>query len=93
MTRVKFNQKFGQRDFLKKVLKELNCPFLKELINRGIEVNYSTLKNYFSEKRLIKLDLFENLCLMSNLKKGNFDFTLFDENWGKSKGGKISKRK
>jgi hypothetical protein len=90
--RVKFN-KGKQREFLKKVLEKTNCPSLKELINRGIDVNYSTLKNYFCEERLISEEFFKELITFSGLNEGDFDFELIEENFGQIKGGKISKRR
>lgn len=88
--RVQFS-KYKQREFLKMVLEKTNCPSLKELINRGIEVNYSTLKNYFNEERLIPEKLFNELIVLSGLEKKDFKFNLVDEHWGQAKGGRISK--
>jgi len=90
--RVKFG-KGKQREFLKKVLEKTNCPSLKELINRGIEVNYSTLKNYFNEERLMLEEFFKELITFSGLNEGDFNVEVVDENWGQAKGGKIGKRK
>ena len=89
--RIKFD-KGKQREFLKKVLEKTNCPSLRELISRGIDINYSTLKNYFSEERLISEDLFKELIIFSGLSEKDFDFEIIEENWGQIKGGKISKR-
>lgn len=89
--RVKFN-KGKQREFLKKVLEKTNCPSLRELINRGIDVNYSTLKNYFNEERLIPEEFFKELIIFSGLSEKDFQFELIKENWGQSKGGRISRR-
>ncbi len=90
--RVKFS-KGKQKEFLKKVLEKTNCPSLKELINRGIEANYSTLKNYFSEERLISEELFKELITFSGLNEEDFNVELVEGNWGQVKGGKIGKRK
>lgn len=81
-----------QREFLKKILENINCPSLRELINRGIDVNYSTLKNYFNEDRLMPEEFFNELIEMSGVNKNNFTFNLVNENWGQVKGGKISRR-
>ncbi len=88
--RVKF-ARGRQRDFIDKVLEETGCPSLKELINRGIGINYSSLKNYYSERRLLPEWLFEELLGISQMDK-NFELEFIDENWGKVKGGKKSKR-
>jgi len=89
--RIKFDNG-KQREFLKKILEKTNCPSLRELISRGIDINYSTLKNYFSEERLISEDLFKELIIFSGLSEKDFDFEIIEENWGQIKGGKISKR-
>lgn len=89
--RIKFS-KGKQREFFKKILENINCPSLRELINRGIDVNYSTLKNYYSEERLIPEYLFNELIEISSLNRDNFNFELIEENWGKIKGGKISRK-
>lgn len=89
--RVKFS-KGKQREFLKKVLEKTNCPSLRELINRGIDVNYSTLKNYYGEERLISEELFKELIVFSGLNEEDFEFELISENWGRVKGGKISRK-
>ncbi len=86
--RVKFS-KGKQREFLEKVLERVGSPSLGEL-SRRIDVNYSTMKNYFNGSRFLSFDLFERLCGISGLKvKG----TYLDDNWGQVKGGKKGKRK
>ncbi len=89
--RVKFS-KGKQREFLKKVLEKTNCPSLRELISRGIDVNYSTLKNYFCEERLMSEEFFKELLGFSGLKEEDFEFELINGNWGQVKGGKISRK-
>jgi hypothetical protein len=89
--KIKF-QKGKQRQFIDNVLKILNCPSLKELINRGIEINYSSLKNYYCERRLLPKELFNTLCEISKINKNTFIFNEISDNWGQIKGGKISKR-
>ena len=88
--RIKF-KKNQQRNFIKKVLENSGCLSLGELCRR-LNLNYSTMKNYFSERRVLPNLLFENLCLFGNLKKENFNFQEFSENWGQIKGGKISRK-
>lgn len=89
--RIKFS-KGKQRNFIKNVLGKISAPSLAELINRGINVNYSTLKNYYSERRLIPEDLFEFLCKISGIDKNNFDVDFLNENFGQIKGGKKSRK-
>ncbi len=90
--RIKFNSKGKQREFIKLVLEKINCPSLRELINRGVDVNYSTLKNYFTESRLIPEEFFNELIELSGLNKEDFEFSIVSDNWGQVVGGKKSKK-
>ena len=89
--RVKF-KKGEQRNFINLVLSRIAAPSLSELINRGVGMNYQTLKNYYSERRLMPEWLFTDLCDFSKIDKNEIEFSLIPDNWGQSKGGKISKR-
>ena len=89
--RIKF-AKGKQKEFLDKVLESVGSPSLRELGNRLAGINYHTLKNYYSERRLLSGSLFEDLLEISGLKKSDFEFTEIAEKWGQSKGGKISRR-
>ena len=80
-----------QRKFILKVMEISNCPSLGEL-SRRLAINYATLKNYFSDRRLLSGEFFENLCLIGSLQKKNFDFEEISESWGQSKGGKKSRK-
>ena len=89
MKRVRF-QKGKQREFLKLVLESTDCPSLRELINRGFDIPYSTLKNYFNESRSLPEDLFGDLCVFARISKDKFSIDVLNSNWGQIKGGKIS---
>ena len=91
MKRIKF-EKRSQREFLKLVLERTNCPSLRELINRGFEIPYSTLKNYFSELRNLPEDLFNDLCYFAKIDKNKLHINILESNWGQVKGGKKIKR-
>jgi len=91
MSRVKFHKNF-QRKFIQGILESINCPSLKELGNR-LDINYSTLKNYFNEERRLPENLFNDLCYISKIDKGDFKIEYLDDNWGKIKGGKRKKRR
>jgi len=91
MSRIKF-AKGKQREFIKRFLEKINCPSLRELINRGAEVNYSTLKNYFNEDRLIPEELFNELIELGGLSRKDFNCETINENWGQIKGGKKSRK-
>jgi hypothetical protein len=92
MSRIKFKNKGKQREFINLVLESINCPSLKELINRGASVNYSTLKNYYAEERLLSEIFFNELLVLSRLNKENLDFEIVQDNWGQILGGKKSKK-
>jgi len=92
MGRVKF-RKGMQRKFIQQVLDSIGCPSLRELRQRGFDVNYSTLKNYFVEDRLLPEDLFKSLCEVAKINFENLNVIFLEENWGKVKGGKKGKRK
>jgi len=91
MKRIKFN-KGQQRKFLKKVLEKINCPSLKELINRGFDIPYSTLKNYFNESRSLPEDLFNDLCYISKIKPSSLKIEILNKTWGQVKGGRKGKK-
>jgi len=83
----------NQRKFLFLILKKTDCPSIKELSNRFLGVSYSAWRNYFSEIRLLPLNLFEELCKFANVKKENFKFEELKNNWGQVVGGKKGKRR
>jgi len=85
--RIKF-KKGEQRKFLQKVLEKSGSPSLRELVRRGFDVPYSTLKNYFSEQRFLPEDLFRDLIKFADLDAKDFSFEIVGENWGQSKGGR-----
>ena len=85
--RIKF-KKGKQREFIKKVLDNGNFPSLRSLRERGIDINYSTMKNYFSESRLLPKELFDDLCVLGNINLRNLDIEFLEDNWGKVKGGR-----
>lgn len=86
MNRIKF-QKGEQRIFLKKVLMELNCPFLRALNQFGFDIPYSTLKNYFVESRLLPENFFNDLCYLAKIDKTEINFEIITRNWGQILGG------
>jgi len=85
--RVKF-RKGEQRKFLKEVIVKANLPSIREIINHLVDVKYSSLRNYYIERRLLPLELFEELCHLSDMSKDNFNVKIIDEHWGQVKGGK-----
>jgi hypothetical protein len=92
MRRVKF-LRGGQKRFLDLVIGKLNSPSLRGVLQFGFDMPYSTLKNYYNESRLLPEDFFDDLCEISGVNKEELFFEYLGENWGRSKGGIISKRK
>jgi hypothetical protein len=90
--RIKF-VKGEQKKFLEEVMKKIGSPSLRELINRGIEASYSSLKNYYSERRLLPKKIFEDLCKISDIDFRKLDFVLIKDTWGQVRGGKLSRKK
>ena len=92
MDRIKF--KAGeQRKFLDLVIEKTSSPSLRGLLQFGLETNYSTLKNYYLESRLLPENLFEELLEFARMSREEVEFEEVDGNWGRVKGGRIGKRK
>ena len=66
--RVKF-YKGKQREFLDLVVKRLNCVSLRGILQFGLDVSYDCLKNYYTERRLMDKELFDDLCHISKINK------------------------
>jgi hypothetical protein len=82
-----------QREFLNEVIKKVSSPSLRGLLQFGLDLNYSTLKNYYIEDRTIPQEVFSQLCSLSGISPLSLNFSYLDENWGKVKGGKSLKRR
>jgi hypothetical protein len=91
MRRVKF-RKGEQRKFLQKVLENVNCPTLRAFLQFGFDVPYSTLKNYYSEVRLLPENFFNSLIKFGEIDLNDFNFEFVENNWGQVKGGKTSRK-
>jgi hypothetical protein len=59
----------------------------------GIKSSYAGLKSYYTERRLIPRDLFEDLCYLSEIDVKSLDVEYLGGSWGQVKGGKLGKRK
>ena len=82
-----------QKEFLEKVMLKVDAPSIRSLLQFGFKTNYSSLKNYSSERRLLPEDLVDDFCFVAKINKDDLDFELRESNWGQKKGGKKSKRK
>lgn len=90
--RVQF-KKGEQRKFLDLAVNKLNCVSVRGILQFGFDVSYSSLKNYYCERRLLPLNFFDGLCHIAKLNPKKFNVKYLDDNWGKVKGGKRSRRK
>jgi len=64
------------------------CPSLKDLLQYGFDVPYSTLKNYYSEQSLLPKSFFEDLCYVAKINSSDLNIKYLSGNWGYVKGGK-----
>lgn len=85
--RIKFGKR-KQKEFIKKVLENSQCPSLRALRQFGFDISYNTLKSYFNENRTLPEELFNQLCFFGRIDSKKLTFDLIDENWGQVKGGK-----
>jgi hypothetical protein len=81
-----------QRKFLDLVVERLNCISLRGILQFGFDIPYSSLKNYYIERRLLPLTLFESLCHLAKMDIKVLKIQYVNSNWGQVKGGKKSKR-
>ena len=90
--RVLFH-KGEQRKFLNLVVNKLNCVSIRGILQFGFDVSYSSLKNYYCERRLLPLNFFESLRHIAKLNSKKLNVRYLEDNWGKVKGGKKSRKK
>lgn len=53
-----------------------------------LRINYSTLKKYKNGQRLIPINLVKELCGLNKISLKSFNYKIYKNNWGASKGGK-----
>jgi hypothetical protein len=81
-----------QRKFLDLVVARLNCISLRGILQFGFDIPYSTLKNYYIERRLLPVGFFENLCHLAKIDASKLNVKYVESNWGQVIGGSRSKR-
>ncbi|MFA5174000.1 MAG: hypothetical protein WC438_02355 [Candidatus Pacearchaeota archaeon] len=91
MQRILF-KKGKQREFLNLVIESTGCISLRGILQFGFSTNYSSLKNYYCERRLLPKDFFESLCHIAKIDMNKLRFSYLEDNWGQVKGGKRKKR-
>lgn len=86
MKRVKFKTGM-QKKFIDLVIEKSQAPSLRAINQFGLDINYSTLKNYYNESRTLPYDLFIDLCGIGEIDPESVKIYLLEENWGKRLGG------
>ena len=82
-------KKGKQKEFLDLVIFKLNSSSIRSLLQFGLNVKYSTLKDYYNERLLLPRNLFEDLCHIAKINKRELKFDYINGNWGQVKGGKL----
>ena len=92
MNRVKLGE-ISQRNFLDLCISKLDCVSLRGLLDYGFGIKYDALKSYYSGRRLLPYDFFENLCILCNISLSQIPLEIINSNWGQVVGGKKGIRK
>jgi hypothetical protein len=71
----------------------LNINSLNSLLQFGFNIKYSSLKNYYNERRLLPKGFFLDLCHISKINPDRLNLKYISGNWGQVKGGKVKKPK
>tara|TARA_Y100000034_G_C6769337_1_gene343138 strand:+ start:223 stop:516 length:294 start_codon:yes stop_codon:yes gene_type:complete len=81
-----------QKAFLDKCITNLNLTSLRGLLQLGLNTSYDNLKNYYTERRALPENLFQDLIYLAKINPNTLDIKIIQPNWGQIKGGQISKR-
>ncbi|MEK6919223.1 MAG: hypothetical protein AABW73_04250 [Nanoarchaeota archaeon] len=87
MVRVVFD-KGKQKEFFDLIKEKIKLLSLRSINQYGIETNYSTIKNYYNEKRLMPESLLKELCYLAKINIEELKVKYANDNWGQIKGGK-----
>jgi len=85
-------KKNEQRKFLNLVIEKLNCISLRGILQFGFDIPYSSLKNYYVERRLLPKGFFLDLCYLSKINPDSLSVEYVNGNWGQVKGGKVKRK-
>ena len=85
-------KKNEQRKFLKLVIEKLNCISLRGILQFGFDIPYSSLKNYYVERRLIPKSFFFDLCYLAEINPISLGVKYVKGNWGQIKGGRVKRK-
>jgi hypothetical protein len=86
-------KKGEQRKFLNLAVERLNCVSVRGILQFGFNIKYNSLKNYYTERRLLPKTFFENLCHIAKIDSNSLNVKYINGNWGKVKGGKAEKKR
>lgn len=78
-----------QKKFIRQVMDKMLVGHVVDLLQFGIEVKDSTLRNYYNEARLMPVGLVRDLCELSKMNFDNLDVKILKGNWGQVKGGLV----
>ncbi|MGK0209241.1 MAG: hypothetical protein ACI83O_000512 [Patescibacteria group bacterium] len=92
MNRISFPEG-KQKEFLENVRQNLNAPSMTSILQYGFTTTATALKNYYTERRNLPEELFEEMCQLAKIEKSTLEYQEKKINWGQQKGGSISKRK
>jgi len=82
-------KKGKQHAFLDLCINNLNCISLRGLLQFGINTNYTNLKNYYTERRLLPKSLFDDLTYLAKINPDTLNIESIEGNWGQIKGGQV----
>jgi len=85
--RIKFKPN-KQKQFLNLVITQTNSTSLRGILQFGFDTTYSSLKNYYTERRLMPKTLFNNLCHLAKINPETLKTQELEKHWGQEKGGK-----
>jgi len=85
-------KKGEQRKFLNLVVSRLGCVSVRGILQFGFDVSYSSLKNYYVERRMLGRGFFEDLCHIARIDASGLSVEYVGGNFGQVVGGKKGKR-
>jgi hypothetical protein len=78
----------GQKEFLDLVKTNLSSPSIRGLLQFGFSTNYSSLKNFYTERRSLPKGLFDEMIELAKIDVESLNVEFVEDNWGQVKGGK-----
>jgi len=85
--RVKF-EKGEQKIFISTATNNLSLKKFCETYGQTINLNYSSFKDYFQERKTLPMTVFQLLCEYSNIDTSKYNYKIIPANWWQSSAGK-----